>query len=163
VIIPYLFPLFPTFYTYTTARRPLVNVVLGKICLAGPRGEKIYYNYVGRRPDYQREIDRIPFAIYATYVSLYRVHFKWREKEVQLTARSLDLTHPYFVSIKDLVFEKKEKIIINPAEDDLLRAFGGSKHLMIPFQTVSLIEEIDEDSPRLRAFSLVEGSPPVEG
>jgi hypothetical protein len=91
-------------------------------------------------------------------LSLYRVHFKWKEKEILLTARSLDLTHPYFVSIKDLVFEKKEKLIINPAEDDVLRAFGGSKHLMIPFQTVSLIEEIEEDGSRVRSFSLVEGS-----
>jgi hypothetical protein len=92
-------------------------------------------------------------------LSLYRVHFKWKEKEILLTARSLDLTHPYFVSIKDLVFEKKEKLIINPAEDDVLRAFGGSKHLMIPFQTVSLIEEIEEDGARVRTFSLVESSP----
>jgi len=96
-------------------------------------------------------------------LSLYRVHFKWREKEIKRTARSLDLTHPYFVSIKDLVFDKKEKIIINPAEDDVLRAFGGSKHLMIPFQTVSLIEEIDESSARVRSFALVEAPPPGEG
>ena len=98
-------------------------------------------------------------------MSLYRVYFKWKEKEIQLTARSLDLTHPYFVSIKDLVFEKKEKIIINPAEDDVLRAFGGSKHLMIPFQTVSLIEEVDESSARVRSFTLVEdgAAPQAEG
>jgi len=91
-------------------------------------------------------------------LSLYRVHFKWKEKEVQLTARSLDLTHPYFVSIKDLVFSKAKKLIINPAEDDVVRAFGGAKHLMIPFQTVSLIEEIDEEKQavKLRPFSLVE-------
>jgi len=92
-------------------------------------------------------------------LSLYRVHFKWKEKEIQLTARSLDLTHPYFVSIKDLVFPKKKKLIINPAEDEILKTFGSSKHLMIPFQTVSLIEELDEDrqSVRLRAFTIVEG------
>lgn len=92
-------------------------------------------------------------------MSLYRVHFKWKEKEVQLTARSLDLTHPYFVSIKDLVFSTAKKLIINPAEDDVVRAFGGAKHLMIPFQTVSLIEEIDEETQavKLRAFSLVDG------
>jgi hypothetical protein len=125
---------------------------------AGSPEGRIYYNYVGRRG----EIDRNPLSIYVRDVSLYRVHFKWKEKEVQLTARSLDLTHPYFVSIKDLVFEKKEKIIINPAEDDLLRAFGGSKHLMIPFQTVSLIEEFDEDAARVRAFTLVEETPPEE-
>lgn len=92
-------------------------------------------------------------------MSLYRVHFKWKDKEVQLTAKSLDLTHPYFVSIKDLVFSDKKKIIINPAEDDILKAFGKSKHLMIPFQTVLLIEELDEEreGARLRHFKLVEG------
>jgi hypothetical protein len=102
--------------------------------------------------------------LYPFPVSLYRVHFKWKEKEIQLTAKSLDLTHPYFVSIKDLVFEKKEKIIINPAEDEVTRAFGGAKHLMIPFQTVSLIEEVDEEDVRVRAFTLVdEGSSRREG
>jgi hypothetical protein len=40
-----------------------------------------------------------------------------------------------------------------------MKAFGASKHLMIPFQTVSLIEELDEESQsvRLRAFTIVEG------
>jgi hypothetical protein len=102
-------------------------------------------------------------------VSLYRVHFKWKEKEVQLTARSLDLTHPYFVSIKDLVFSRAKKLIINPAEDEVVRTFGGAKHLMIPFQTVSLIEEITEEKQavKVRPFSLIEGkgsrgSPPPE-
>jgi len=95
-----------------------------------------------------------------TLLSLYRVHFKWKEKEIQLTARSLDLTHPYFVSIKDLVFPKKKKLIINPAEDEIMKTFQPSKHLMIPFQTVVLIEELDEDSQqrgKLRPFTLVEG------
>ncbi|MBN1836917.1 MAG: DUF1820 family protein [Spirochaetales bacterium] len=104
-------------------------------------------------------------------MSLYRVHFKWKEREVQLSARSLDLTHPYFVSIKDLVFADKKKLIINPADDEIAKAFGGARHLMIPFQTVTLIEELDEkrDSVRVRRFTLVEGRPesaqaePVEG
>ena len=48
-------------------------------------------------------------------VSLYRVHFKWKGKDVVLSARSLDLTHPYFVSIKDLTFPTRESVIINPA------------------------------------------------
>ncbi len=47
---------------------------------------------------------------------MYRVHFKWKEKEISLQARSLDLTHPYFVSIKELVFPTGKKIIINPSE-----------------------------------------------
>ena len=100
-------------------------------------------------------------------MSLYRVHFKWKEKEVQLTAKSLDLTHPYFVSIKDLVFSDKKKLIINPAEDDIIKAFGCSKHLMIPFQTVLLIEEVEEREGAVRRFTLVDqesnsGSDPEE-
>lgn len=92
-------------------------------------------------------------------LSLYRVHFKWKEKEIQLTAKSLDLTHPYFVSIKDLVFPKGKKLIINPAEDEIIKTFGFAKHLMIPFQAVSLIEEIAKaDSGKVMHFPLAEDS-----
>jgi hypothetical protein len=76
---------------------------------------------------------------------LYRVHFKWKDKEIELMAKSLDLTHPYFVSIKGLVFSMEQKLVINPSEEDVRRAFAASDHLMIPFQTVSLIEELPED------------------
>jgi len=91
-------------------------------------------------------------------LSVYRVHFKWKDKEIQLTAKSLDLTHPYFVSIKDLIFKDTKKLIINPAEDDIMKAFGNSKHLMIPFQTVLLIEEVDEQQRAVRRFTLVDQS-----
>ncbi|HAK46703.1 MAG TPA: DUF1820 domain-containing protein [Spirochaeta sp.] len=77
---------------------------------------------------------------------IYRVHFKWKEKELQLKASSLDLTHPYFVSIKDLILSKESKLIIDPSEDELRRMFGNAEHLMIPFQTVSLIEEFKDDA-----------------
>jgi hypothetical protein len=78
---------------------------------------------------------------------------------VQLVAESLDLTHPYFVSIKGMVFEEDEKLIINPSEEEIRRIFGDASHLMIPFQTVSLIEEFAADSgSRIRPFTLVEES-----
>lgn len=76
---------------------------------------------------------------------------------MELSARNLDMTHPYFVSIKDLVFPKETRVIINPAEDDVRNKFGGADHLMIPFQSVSLIEEILEDNEsRIRQFNLVQ-------
>jgi hypothetical protein len=92
-------------------------------------------------------------------MSLYRVCFKWREKEIELMARSLDLTHPYFVSIKSLVFPTERKLVINPLEEDTRRTFGKSDHLMIPFQTVMLIEEIPEGAEgKVMPFELVDGS-----
>ena len=67
-------------------------------------------------------------------MSIYRVHFSWKGKEVSLKARSLDLTHPYFVSIKDLILPKNSSLIINPAEDDFRKEFSEAKHIMLPFQ-----------------------------
>ncbi|TFG64490.1 MAG: DUF1820 family protein [Spirochaetales bacterium] len=99
-------------------------------------------------------------------MSLYRVHFKWKEKEVELSARKLDLTHPYFVSIKDLVFDSKPRLIIDPSLDEVLKTFGSAHHLMIPFQTVSLIEEISENKEapekKVMPFTLVENNEPKE-
>ena len=87
---------------------------------------------------------------------MYRVYFKWKEKEISLQARSLDLTHPYFVSIKDLVFPTGKKLIINPSEDEVRRSFAETNHIMIPFQTVILIEEIEEKKGRrVMPFGLV--------
>lgn len=96
-------------------------------------------------------------------MSIYKVHFKWKEKEVTLRARDLDLTHPYFVSIRDLVFPEGDNLIIDPSQDEIQRTFGKADHLMIPFQTVSLIEEYSDanvESPdqKVRAFTLVESS-----
>ena len=89
-------------------------------------------------------------------MSLYRVHFKWKGKEVRLSAKTLDVTHPMFVSIKDIVFERDQRLIINPAAEDVRRTFGSAEHLMIPLQTVSLIEEVPESAAsRIRPFSLV--------
>jgi hypothetical protein len=80
-------------------------------------------------------------------VSIYRVHFTWKNKEVSLRARSLDLTHPYFVSIKELILPKNSPLIINPAEDEFRREFSEANHIMLPFQSVFLIEEIADESP----------------
>jgi len=74
-------------------------------------------------------------------------------------AKSLDLTHPYFVSIKNLVFPTEPKLVINPAEEETRRTFGRSDHLMIPFQTVLLIEELPENAAgKVVPFELLEGS-----
>lgn len=77
-------------------------------------------------------------------MSIYRIHFTWKEKARSLRARSLDMTHPYFVSIKGLILPEKNTVIIDPADDELRRDFGEAEHIMIPFQNVSLIEELPE-------------------
>lgn len=90
-------------------------------------------------------------------MALYRVHFKWNEKEVALTAKSLDLTHPCFVSIKDIVFPTGKKIIIDPQEEEVQKSFGDADHLMIPLQSIIIIEELSaEGRSKLMPFEKVD-------
>ena len=74
-------------------------------------------------------------------MSTYRIHFTWKEKTRIIESRSLDMTHPYFVSITGLIFPERSAVIIDPDGDELRREFGSAEHLMIPFQSVQLIEE----------------------
>ena len=78
-------------------------------------------------------------------MNVFRVHFTWKEKEYALKAYSLDMTHPYFVSIKDLLLPEESNVLINPADDEIRQKFGKVRQLMLPFQSVSLIEEFVED------------------
>lgn len=91
-------------------------------------------------------------------MSVYKVHFTWKKKEISLTARSLDMTHPYFVSIKDLIFSNKKKLIIDPTEDEVKNRFGEVEHIMIPFQSVTFIEEYSDEEKleNVRPFKLVD-------
>ncbi len=78
-------------------------------------------------------------------MNVFRVHFTWKEKEYALKAYKLDMTHPYFVSIKDLLLPEESDVLINPADDEIRKKFGSVRQLMLPFQSVSLIEEFVED------------------
>ncbi|MFP4377244.1 MAG: DUF1820 family protein [Spirochaetales bacterium] len=93
-------------------------------------------------------------------MSLYRVHFTWNDRDLTLRASTLDLTHPYFVSITGIIFPEGESLIIDPSEDEVRRTFGNADHLMIPFQAVKLIEEIKEPNrkkkPVVREFKVID-------
>ncbi len=78
-------------------------------------------------------------------MAVYRVHFTWKEKEYCLKAESLDMTHPYFVCIKDLLLPEEKSYLINPADDEIRKNFSEVRQLLLPFQSVSLIEEYRED------------------
>jgi len=85
-------------------------------------------------------------------MNIFRVHFTWKEKQYELKARSLDMTHPYFVSIKDLVLPADDGLLINPADDEIRKNFADVRQLMLPLQSVSLIEEFTEDPDARRTL-----------
>ena len=77
-------------------------------------------------------------------MSIYRIHFTWKDKARTIRCRGLDMTHPYFVSLEELIFPESSSVIIGPHDDEMRREFGDSRTIMIPFQNVSLIETLKE-------------------
>lgn len=73
---------------------------------------------------------------------MYKVHFRIKEEEYELVAASLDLTHPYFVSIKDMDLSYEEGLVVNPHLENTKKRFKDVSNIMIPFQNVSLIEQV---------------------
>ncbi len=72
----------------------------------------------------------------------YKVHFSLKDVEYQLVAESLDLSHPYFVSIKDMDLSYEEGLVVNPHLENTKKRFEHTNNIMIPFQCVALIETV---------------------
>lgn len=73
---------------------------------------------------------------------MYRVHFKLKDTEYELVADSLDLSHPYFVSIKDIDLKFDEGVVVNPHLENTRKRFQQATNIMIPLQNCFLIEQI---------------------
>ena len=75
-------------------------------------------------------------------MSLYKVHFRLKDVDYELVAESLDLSHPYFVSIKDMDLSYEEGLVVNPHLENTRNRFKDAANIMIPFQAVALIETV---------------------
>lgn len=73
---------------------------------------------------------------------MFKVHFTLKNEEFQLVAASLDLSHPYFVSIKEMDLSYEEGIVVNPHLENTRKRFKDVTNIMIPFQNVALIESV---------------------
>ncbi len=88
---------------------------------------------------------------------MYKVHFRLKDTDYELVAASLDLTHPYFVSIKEMDLGYEEGLVVNPHLENTKRRFKDTANIMIPFQNVSLIESVpsrDKAAIRPRVLKL---------
>ena len=79
---------------------------------------------------------------------MYKVHFRLKDETYELVAESLDLSHPYFVSIKDMVLDYDEGVVVNPHLENTRKRFQDAINLMIPFQNCDLIERVPERNPK---------------
>ncbi|MCB1049159.1 MAG: DUF1820 family protein [Acidobacteria bacterium] len=91
---------------------------------------------------------------------MYKVHFRLKDTDYELVAESLDLSHPYFVSIKDFVLDYDEGIVVNPHLENTRKRFKGIANIMIPVQSCSLIEQVPAKSGKTKSnVTVIPGSP----
>ena len=73
---------------------------------------------------------------------MFKVHFHLKDVDYELVAESLDLSHPYFVSIKDMDLSYEEGLVVNPHLENTKKRFKDTNNIMIPLTNVALIESV---------------------
>lgn len=82
---------------------------------------------------------------------MFKVHFRLKDTDYELVAESLDLSHPYFVSIKDMDLFYEEGLVVNPHLENTQKRFKGVSNIMIPLQCVALIETVPPKNSKPKA------------
>ncbi len=76
---------------------------------------------------------------------LYKIIFFNRSKVYELYARDVFSSDIYgFICVAELVFDNKQRIVIDPAEDKIRDEFANVNILHLPVQSIIRIEEVKE-------------------
>ena len=92
--------------------------------------------------------------------TIYRIFFTSQGKGYEIYARKVGQGEMYgFVEIEDIVFGEKSAIVVDPNEDALKKEFASVKRLLIPYHSVSRIDEVEkEGQARIVSLSMSNSS-----
>ena len=78
--------------------------------------------------------------------SVFRIFFNSQGKGYEIYARTVNQSDIYgFVEIEEIVFGEKSAIVVDPNEEALKNEFGSVKRLMIPYHSISRIDEVAKE------------------
>lgn len=78
--------------------------------------------------------------------TIYRIFFATQDKGYEIYARKLTQSDLYgFVEVEEIVFGEKSAIVVDPGEESLKNEFGNVKRLLIPFNAISRIDEVEKE------------------
>ena len=78
--------------------------------------------------------------------TVYRIFFTSQGKGYEIYARKVSQGDMYgFVEIEDIVFGEKSTIVVDPNEEALKKEFASVKRLLIPYHSVSRIDEVEKE------------------
>jgi hypothetical protein len=90
--------------------------------------------------------------------SIFRIFCTSRDQAYELYARQVRQSELYgFIEIEGLLFGERSSVVVDPAEESLRKEFGGVLKIMLPFQAVHRIDEVEKEG-RARILSLTSGS-----
>lgn len=78
--------------------------------------------------------------------SVYRIQFLNHGSLYDLYARKVSQGDLYaFVTVEDLVFGARSRVVVDPGEERLKTEFAGVKRFYVPLQAVVRIDEVDKE------------------
>ncbi len=78
--------------------------------------------------------------------SVFRIFFSSQGKGYEIYARKVNQSDIYgFVEIEEIVFGEKSAIVLDPNEEALKNEFASVKRLMIPYHSISRIDEVEKE------------------
>ena len=78
--------------------------------------------------------------------TVYRIFFTSQGKGYEIYARKVSQAEMYgFVEIEDIIFGEKSAIVVDPNEEALKKEFANVKRLLIPYHSVSRIDEVEKE------------------
>lgn len=78
--------------------------------------------------------------------TVFRIFFTSQDKSYEIYARNVRQGDMYgFVEIEDIVFGEKSAIVVDPNEEVLKNEFASVKRLLIPYHSVSRIDEVEKE------------------
>lgn len=85
---------------------------------------------------------------------VHRVFFSFNGKSYELYARKVGQSDLYgFVEIEDLLFGERSSIVVDPVEESLRKEFAGVSKILVPFQAIHRIDEVEKQG-QARIFHL---------
>ena len=77
---------------------------------------------------------------------IFRIFYTNQGKSYEIYARRVEQADLYgFVVIEELVFGEKSEFVVDPNEEALKNEFSDVKRLMIPYHSVSRIDEVEKE------------------
>ncbi|HKL25713.1 MAG TPA: DUF1820 family protein [Desulfuromonadales bacterium] len=97
-----------------------------------------------------------------TLKRIYRIFFSFNGKSYELYARQVSQADLYgFVAIEDILFGERSSLVVDPAEEALRKEFAEVRKILIPFQAVHRIDEVEKQGqPRILSLAGKNGQTP---